>query len=341
MINFASDNYAGVHPDILKAISAANDGAAPAYGADNVTEKAIQVFKKIFNDEIAVFFVFNGTGANVTALSALTHSYHAIICAESAHIQVDECGAPEKLTGAKLLCVPTDNGKLTIEKITRYFARIGDQHHVQPKVISISQTTEYGTVYSLAEIRELAEFAHKNQLYLHVDGARISNAAISLNVNFKEMIQATGVDVLSFGGTKNGMMFGEAVIFFNSMLAKDFPYIRKQSMQLASKMRFISAQFNALLANDLWRRNAENANQMAKQLADQLATITGIEIIHPVTANAIFIKMAKTHIEQLQQLFHFYTWDESASVARLMTSFNTSAEEVSQFVKAAQQIVVG
>jgi threonine aldolase len=328
---FASDNYAGIHPDILQAIADANRQHVAAYGNDDYTKKAIEKFHDHFGDDIDVFFVFNGTGANVTALSSMNRSYHAVICAETAHIQMDECGAPEKFTGSKLLTVPTQDGKLDTKLIARHLQRVGDQHHVQPHVISISQSTEYGTVYSPSEIQALADFAHQHNMYLHMDGARISNAAVGLGCELKAISKEVGVDVLSFGGTKNGMMIGEAVVFFNRHLAHDFLYIRKQSMQLASKMRFIAAQFHALLSNDLWKRNAMHANNMASLLSQQLSSLPGIKITQAVQANAVFAIIPKQVIPYLQEKFYFYVWNETLSEARLMTSFDTTEADIHEF----------
>lgn len=336
---FASDNYAGVHPEIMQAIIEVNQQHAPAYGNDDITRAAVKKFHQQFGDDTDVFFVFNGTAANVTSLAAMNKSYHAVICAESAHIQMDECGAPEKFTGCKLLVVPTQNGKLSVDNLTRYLQRTGDQHHVQPGAISISQTTEYGTVYTADEIKALADFAHAHHLYLHVDGARISNAAVALNLPLRAFTKDVGVDILSFGGTKNGMMMGEAVVFFNRKLAADFLYIRKQSMQLASKMRFISAQFHALLSNDLWKRNASHANAMAALLAEKLSQVPGIQITQPVQANAVFAKIPSQYIERLQEQFYFYVWNESMNEVRLMTSFDTMAEEVTAFVSYLASLI--
>lgn len=330
-ISFASDNYAGIHPDILNAIQAANHDPEPAYGGDKYTTQAITQFQKQFGKNIDVYFVFNGTAANVTSLLALMQSYQAVICSEKAHIQMDECGAPEKFTGSKLLLIPNSNGKITVDKISPWLERVGDQHHVQPKVISISQSTEYGTVYKPNEIKDLADFAHSRGMFLHMDGARISNAAASLNVPLRAITTDVGVDVLSFGGTKNGMMIGEAVIFFNQELGKNFQFIRKQAMQLASKMRFISVQFEALLTNNLWHNNANHANKMARLLAEQLAKFPAIKLTQPVEANGIFAVFPRDLINHLLESFHFYVWNERMDEVRLMTSFSTTESEVSEF----------
>lgn len=331
-ISFASDNYAGIHPDVVQAIIKANEYYTPAYGDDDYTQQAIEKFSQHFGNDNEVYFVFNGTGANVSALAALSNSYRAIICSDMAHIQNDECGAPEKYLGSKLLLVKTTDGKISIDKLAHQLQRIGDQHHVQPGVISISQTTEYGTVYTPSEVKQLADFAHANNMFLHMDGARISNAAVALNKSLSAITKEVGVDVLSFGGTKNGLMIGEAVIFFNRSLAKDYLYIRKQSMQLASKMRYISAQFIALLTDDLWKRNAQHANAMAKILAEKLSNVPGFKLTKKVEANALFAILPADVIKALQEKFYFYVWNQSLSEVRLMTSFATTEEEINVFV---------
>lgn len=333
-INFASDNYAGIHPDILNAITIANTHAEPAYGGDSYTEAMEEHFQQHFGADIKVYCVFNGTGANVTSLAAISRSYQAVISAASAHIQMDECGAPEKFTGSKLLLIPTTDGKIRVPSIKQHLQRIGDQHHVQARVISISQSTEYGTIYTPDEIKAIADFAHANHLFLHVDGARISNAAASLNTSLRAVTRDCGVDVLSFGGTKNGMMLGEAVVFFNRELAENFLYVRKQSMQLASKMRFIAAQFSALLTNNLWQRNAAHANRMAQKLAEILQKSSAVRLTQAVEANAVFAIFPPALIEKLRQHFYFYVWNEENMEVRLMTSFSTTEAEVEKFAEA-------
>lgn len=338
-INFASDNYAGIHPAILQAIIHANQYPAAAYGNDEDTHKAVKKFHEHFGEACDVFFVFNGTAANVTAMATINRSYHAILCADTAHIQRDECGAPEKFIGSKLLLVPTENGKLSVELIKQHLQRVGDQHHVQPRIISISQSTEYGTVYLPEEIKALADFAHQHNMFLHMDGARISNAAASLNLELAAITQQVGVDVLSFGGTKNGMMLGEAVVFFNRLFSRDFLYIRKQAMQLASKMRFISVQFHSLLSNDLWMSNANHANKMAQLLSHALSEFAEVKISKAVEANAVFAIMPKHIISALQAHFDFYVWDETISEVRLMTSFNTTEVEITTFVATLKNLL--
>src|SRR6185295_11613883 len=286
--SFASDNNAGVHPKIMEAIAAANDGHVIAYGDDPYTARAVKLFRRELGKEAEVFFVFGGTGANVLGLKAGTESHHAIICAQTAHINVDECGAPEKFTGCKLLPIATPDGKIRLEQIKPLLHEVGFEHHVQPRVISVSQATEMGTVYRPAELKALAKFAHAKDMLLHVDGARLANAAASLKVKLKEITRDAGVDILSFGGAKNGMMYGEAVVFFDKSLAKNFKYTRKQGTHLPSKMRFISAQFEALLTDELWRRNAEHANRMAQLLAGELRKIPQVTITQKVEANGVF-----------------------------------------------------
>lgn len=331
LYTFASDNTSRVHPRVLAAMKAANRGHAPAYGDDPYTEKAVALFREFFGEDIEVFFVFGGTGANVLGLASLLQPFQAVICAETAHINVDECAAPERFSGCKLLDVPTSDGKLTAEVIRPLLARRGDPHHPQPKVISISQPTELGTLYTAEEIRALAEFAHAEGLFLHVDGARICNAAAALELPFLEFTQNAGVDVLSFGGAKNGMMYGEAVIFFNSAPAQEFPFIRKQGMQLASKMRYIAAQFLALLSNDLWLENARHANQMAGLLARAVSQIPQVKLTRTVQANAVFAILPKEIIPRLQKRYFFYVWNEQIGEVRWMTSFDTTEEEVREF----------
>lgn len=336
---FASDNYSGVHPEILEALVQANIEHQGAYGNDEFTTRATQLFKENFGEPTEVFFVYNGTGANVLGLSSLTQSFNSILCSELAHINVDESTAPEKFTNCKLIGIPTVNGKIYPDQIEEKIQRIGDQHHPQAKVISISQSTEYGTVYSVEEIKALSTLAKKHKLYLHMDGSRISNASVSLNQDFREFTHNAGVDILSFGGTKNGMMFGEAVLIFNPDLAKDFFYRRKQGMQLHSKMRFISAQFEAMLSNDLWKRNATHANTMAKKLEKGLRTIPQITITQSVDGNGVFAKFPKEIISELQKEIFFYVWNDRTSEVRLMCSFDTKEDEIDRFVSKIKELI--
>ncbi|MCX7638575.1 MAG: low specificity L-threonine aldolase [Cyclobacteriaceae bacterium] len=336
---FASDNYSGVHPEIMEAIVRANHEHAPSYGNDDITKRAIGLFKDLFGEPCEVFFVYNGTGANTLGLSAITRSFNSVLCSEWAHIHVDESTAPELFTGCKLISVPSVHGKILPEAVREKIHRIGDPHHPQAKVISISQLTEYGTVYTPDEVKALSALAKEYGLWLHMDGARISNAAASLNVSFRTFTRDAGVDVLSFGGTKNGMMFGEAVLIFNPELAGYFHFIRKQGMQLHSKMRFISAQFEALLSKDLWKRNAIHANNMAQKLAAGLQQFPGVKITQPVDGNGVFAVLPQHVIQPLQQEVFFYVWNEKLNEVRLMCSFDTTEEDVNRLLQKLQSLL--
>lgn len=336
---FASDNYAGVHPEIMDAIIKANHGHESSYGADRYTRSAIEKFKALFGEDVEVFFVYNGTGANVLGLSALTRSYQSIICSALAHIQVDESTAPETFIGSKLITIPTRNGKLSATEIDAAVQRVDDQHHPQAKVISISQSTEYGTVYSREEIQSIAAVARKHNLYVHMDGSRICNASASLNQPFRSFTKDAGVDVLSFGGTKNGMMFGEAIIFLKPGLADGFKFIRKQGMQLHSKMRFIAAQFDALLSNDLWKRNSTHANAMAKLLEEEIIRCEKAQITQSVDANGVFVNLPADVIPKLQEESFFYVWNETTNEVRLMCAFDTSETEIRNFGKRLRELL--
>lgn len=338
--NFASDNNSGVHPNVLEAMENVNVGHCIGYGDDQYTNQAKKEFKKIFGDDIEIFFAFGGTGANVIGLKTITNSFNSVICADVAHINVDECGAVEKFTGCKLLTVPTTDGKLTPEKIKPHLHGFGFEHHSQPKVISITQATEMGTVYTPEEIHRISQLAQKYDMHLHMDGARICNAAISLNKNLREITRDVGVDVLSFGGTKNGMMFGEAIIFFNQNLANHFRYIRKQGMQLFSKMRYVSAQFLAFFTDDLWKENAKNANAMAKLLEKDIRKIPQIRITQNVESNGVFAIIPKPAIPILQEKYFFYIWNEDAGEVRWMCSFDTTKKDVKNFVRALEETLI-
>ncbi|HEY1660458.1 MAG TPA: low specificity L-threonine aldolase [Candidatus Sulfotelmatobacter sp.] len=337
--SFASDNNAGVHPEILAAITHANHGHVVAYGADPYTESAIQKFEEHFGKDIAVFFTFNGTGANVLGLQALTRSFQSVLCSDYAHIYTDECGAPEKHVGCKLLPLPHQNGKITLEQVRHAYHGIGDEHHSQPRVISITQSTEMGTVYQPDEIRALAGFAHDHDMFLHMDGARLANAAVSLGQNLQQATRDLGVDVLSCGGTKNGIMGGEAVVFFQPDSSRDFLYLRKQSMQLASKMRFIAAQFEALLTGDLWRRSAEHANRMAHLLEKEIRQIPEIKIVWKVEANGVFAQIPRHAIEKIKEHYFFYVWIEEESIVRWMCSFDTTEDDIRKFAEVVREAV--
>jgi threonine aldolase len=333
---FASDNNAGVHPRIMKALADANNGHCIAYGDDPYTIAAKERFRNLFG-ECEVFFVFNGTGANVLSLQAMTQPFHAVICADTAHIHADECGAPERFTGCKLLFHPTPDGKLRISDIARHLHGIGFEHHVQPRTISITQATEMGTVYTVDELREISAFVRANGLLLHVDGTRVANAAVRLGVSVKEMITDTGVDVLSFGGTKNGLMYGEAIVILNPALAENFKYIRKQGMQLASKMRYISAQFEEYLRDGLWLENARQSNRMAQLLCRE-AQALGITVTQKVEANEVFAILPAQAIGELQREFFFYVWDESRNEVRWVCSWDTSEDDIKRFAALLRKL---
>lgn len=345
--SFASDNWSGVCPEIMEALQKANQGHNQAYGEleDPFSIKAKEKFVENFGPDIDVFFVYNGTAANVLGVAHLMNSYHAIVAAHTAHLNEDECAAPEKFLGSKILEVETENGKIKAEQIKPFLQSIGFQHHAQPKVISISQVTEMGTIYTPEEIKQLADFAHNNNMFLHVDGARIANAAASLKVDFKTMITNTGVDVLSFGGTKNGLMFGEVVVFFNKTFAIDFEYRRKQAMQLHSKMRFIASQFEAYLTDELWRRNATHANNMAKILEKEINSIPQLQVSQEVKANGVFVYMPAEIIEKVQKKYFFHIWNETPKgkngykEVRLMCSWDTSQDDIDGFILAVKNAV--
>jgi threonine aldolase len=345
--SFASDNNAGVHPEIIEAIARANQGHVIAYGDDPYTRSAVAKFEEHFGPGIDVFFTFNGTGANVLGLQALNRPYHAVLCSDYAHIYTDECGAPEKHTGCKLIPLPHHDGKIALDSVRHAYHGIGDQHHVQARVISITQSTEMGTVYRPEEIQALARFAHEqkkdHEMFLHMDGARLANAAASLGQTLREATRDLGVDILSFGGTKNGMMGGEAVVFFNQPnspgLSRDFLYLRKQGMQLASKMRFIAAQFEALLTNDLWRRSAEHANRMARLLEKEIRRIPGVKVVWPVEANGVFVQIPRYAVEKIKARYFFYMWIEEECIVRWMCSFDTTEEDVRDFAQVVAEAV--
>src|SRR5579863_10465850 len=342
--SFASDNNAGAHPEVLEAVARVNQGHVVAYGNDPYTRSVIAKFEEHFGSGIDVFFTFNGTGANVLGLQALIRPCNAVLCSDYAHIYTDECGAPEKHTGCKLIPLPHQDGKITVEAVRHAYHGIGDQHHVQPKVISITQATEMGTVYKPDEIQALARFAHEHDMFLHVDGARIANAAVSLGQTLRQATRDLGVDVLPFGGTKNGILGGEAVVFFNQnlsnlALSKDFLYLRKQGMQLASKMRFIAVQFEALLTDDLWRRSAEHANRMARLLEKEISRIPGVKIVWKVEANGVFAQLPRHAIAKIKERYFFYMWIEEECIVRWMCSFDTTEEDVQDFAAVVAEAV--
>ena len=335
---FGSDNHSGVHPDIMKAMESVNLGYTVAYGDDEYTEQAKKKFTEHFGKEIDVFFVGNGTAANILGINAVASSFHSIFCAESAHLNVHECCGPEKFIGCKLTTIPTPDGKLTMNLLKPYIVGFGDPHMAQPRVLSITQSSELGTVYAFDELKALSEFAHEKGMILHMDGARLCNAAVSLNVSLKKITSDAGVDVLSFGGTKNGMMFGDAVIFFDKKLSKDFEFIRKQGMHLTSKMRFISAQFQALLSNDLWHKNAKQANNMAKLLFNEVKDLPNVKITQKVQVNAVFAQLLRDQIKKIQKKYFFHVFDEHNSIVRWMCSFNTTKQDVKDFAETINEV---
>ena len=332
--SFGSDNHAGTHPAVLRAIVEANQGDAVAYGADTWNEQVTARLREIFGADDA-FLVLNGSGANILGLSLLLRRHEAVICAESAHIHTDECGSAERLIGTKLLPVPTADGKITPELIAEKLSGRGDDHRSQPGVVALTQSTELGTCYTIAELRKITDFCHASDLRLYLDGARLANAAASLDCSLAELAECA--DVLSFGGTKNGAMGAEALVVMRSGLAADAPYLRKQQTQLTSKMRFVAAQFGALLQDDLWRVNAAHANAMARRLAEGAAAVDGVEIIHPVQANAVFARLQPRHMAALQREWTFGVWDERDSVVRWMTAFDTTESDVSAFLTAIRE----
>ncbi len=338
---FASDNWSGVHPDVLEAVATVNVGHAVAYGYDETTLAAIELFRRHFGDDADVYFTFNGTGANVVGLQSLLRPFEAVICAASAHIAVDECGAPERFLGSKLITVPTEHGKLTVDQLESAATGFGVEHHVQPRVVSITQSTELGTCYSVEEIAALGHWAHSHGMWLHLDGARLANAAAALGVGLGAFGSKVGVDVLSFGGTKNGALAAESVVAFRPEEETALRFVRKQSMQLASKMRFVAAQFVALLSDDLWRTNAAHANAMARRLADAAAAIPGVTLAHPVEANAVFATIPTVVAVELARHFPFYVWDESTGTVRWMTSFDTTPDDVDLFVEQLSSLLSG
>jgi threonine aldolase len=335
--SFASDNYASAHPDVLAAMARANDGHAVSYGADPWTARALEVLRGHFGEQSQALLVFNGSGANVVSIRAVCRPWEAVICADTAHVNVDEGGAPERVAGVKLLTVATPDGKLTPDDVRARVTRVGDEHAVQPRLVTITQSSEYGTRYSVQETRALADTAHELGLVLHMDGSRLSNAAAGLDCGLGELATEVGVDVLSLGGTKNGMVLGEAVVFLNPALADGAKYLRKQTLQLASKGRFLAAQFVAMFEGDLWRRNAAHANEMAARLAGHLQDLPGVSITQRVEANGVFAVMPVDAADVVRARWPFYTWDETEREERLMCSWDTTAEEVDAFADALAQ----
>lgn len=333
---FASDNYAGAHPQVLAALATANGGHQTSYGEDEYTAALQERMRFLFNAQVEVFPVFNGTGANVVALQAVTQRWESVACTATAHINVDEGAAPESVGGLKLKTVVTPDGKLTPELLDTVPLRVGDEHAAPVRAVSITQTTELGTAYTVAEIAALVRWAHDRDLVVHVDGSRISNAAASLGASFEQMLTATGVDLLSFGGTKNGLLGAEAVVVLNPSVVRGMRYLRKQSMQLASKMRFISAQLLALLEDDLYLDSARHANAMATRLAAAVEQIPGVTVPRPTQANAVFAILPREVSLALMERFHFYFWDENTGEVRWMCAWDTTEDDVDTFAAAVR-----
>lgn len=340
MRSFGSDNNSGVDPRIMQALMGANNDHTIAYGDDQWTRGAEEAIRRLLGEkEIKPFFLFNGTGANVVALQACTLPFHSILCASTAHIAVDECGAPVKMTGAVLKEIPTPDGKLTPALVQPYLHGFEFEHHSQPKVIAISQTTELGTVYTPQEIKALADLAHNHNMYLFVDGTRIANACAILDVSLKEITVDAGVDIFTLGGTKNGLMFGEALVPLCKELAENIKYYRKQTTQLYSKMRFISAQFIPYLNENIWLENAKRSNDAAQKLYNEISSIEGIEITQPVQSNALFLILSREIADKLRERYFFYDWDESRNEVRLVCSWDTTDEDIRDFVEYLRELI--
>ncbi|MCO4783654.1 MAG: aminotransferase class I/II-fold pyridoxal phosphate-dependent enzyme [Candidatus Cloacimonetes bacterium] len=336
---FASDNNSGVSPEIFEAIKSVNVGHQIAYGDDDYSAKAKKTFQDFFESKVDVQFVFNGTGANIVSLQNMCHSFHGVLCSNLSHINVDECGAPEKIAGVKLIPLVHDQGKITPQQILGEVHAIGFEHHVQPKVISITQATELGTVYTFDEIKALSDIAKQYDMFLHIDGARFSNALVKTGMSAHEMFVKTGADILSFGGTKNGLMMGEAIVFAKHADFRFKKYIRKQSSQLFSKMRYIAAQFDYFLSSDMWTKNATNSNNMADYLAQKLTDISGVSIKYRVESNAVFVNIPKAWNQILWDLgFFYYVWDELDNTVRFMCSFDTTTDDVDEFVSEIEKL---
>ena len=337
--SFASDNASGVHPAVLAALTTANVGHALAYGEDAITPRAVGALRDLFGTPAEIVFTWGGTGANVVGLQCLLAPWQGVICPDTAHINVDECGAPERFTGSKLLAVRTSDGKLRPEHVEAQLHALGDMHHVQPAVVSITQSTEMGTLYTVDEIAALADTAHRHGLRVHLDGARIANAAAALGGDIRSFTVDAGIDVLTFGGTKNGMMYGEAVVFLDPELGRSARFVRKQAGQLPSKMRYVSAQFEALLADDLWLANASHANEMARLLADRIDGVAGVELQRAPEVNSVFVTVPPAALQALQAWSFFWEWNPVTTEVRWMTSFDTTADDVETFVAGVASLV--
>ena len=334
---FGSDNHSGISPEVIEAIAKANSEHALAYGDDEYMQRLERLVKATFGEQARIYLVFNGTGANVLSIDAMCRSHEAVVCAETAHINVDECGAPQRIVGCRLLTVDTPDGKLTPALVKTRLHGFGFEHHSQPKAISISQPTELGTLYTKEEIKALADLAHSYNMYLHIDGARLANAAVALGCSFREMTTDLDVDALSFGGTKNGLLMGESCVLLNPALDVDMKYRRKQMTQLASKMRFMAAQMICYLESGIWRRNAEHSNAMAQLLRSEVEKVEGVKIMYPVQVNSVFAQLPTAVWHRLQERYFFYDWDEAADVVRWMCSFDTTEEDIHSFVNALKE----
>lgn len=335
---FGSDNHSGVHPQILESLSFINEGHAASYGTDDISSEAQGLFKQKFGAQTLTQFVFNGTAANVLALRLMCETYNSVLCSDVSHLNVDECGAPEILGLCKLIPLPSKNGKLQLGDLKKAVIRRGDQHFSQVRAISLTQPTELGTVYSFEELKSIISWAKSENLYVHIDGSRFSNAAYLLNKTYRELTTDLGVDVVSFGGTKNGLMFGEAVLILNSDLKKKAPYVRKQLGQLPSKSRFIAAQFIAYFRNDLWKEIGSHSMKMAQELRIRIEDLPGVEVMYPTDSNAVFVKLPQAWIKSLREQFFFYVWDELTFECRLMTSWDTQIDDIIQFSEALKSL---
>ena len=338
MKGFGSDNHSGVHPELMQSLMNANTEHMPSYGTDPISEVAQKKFQEIFGKQAQVFFVFNGTGANVASLSALGKSYQSVICTDVAHINVDECGAPEALTGLKLITTPHINGKMQLKDLQSKLIRRGDQHFSQPQILSLTQPTELGTCYSVDELKTLIEFAKSQKMLIHIDGSRLANACIYLNKSFQELTTDLGVDIVSLGGTKNGFMMGEAVVILNPAFAENFKYIRKQLCQLPSKTRFIATQYVRYFENDLWKQIATHSHQMALALQNSVVNLPGVTVTQPTQSNAVFAIIPQKWVKPLREKYFFYVWDESTFECRWMTSWDTQLDEIKGFQKAIEEL---
>lgn len=336
MRSFASDNNSGVHPVVMEALNRANRDHAVGYGDDPWTKEAVCKIKQAFTPQCEPFFVFNGTGSNAVALQLCTQPFNSIICAETAHIYVDECGSPARMTGCQIRPIATSDGKLTPQLILPYLGHFGEQHHSQPGVIYISQCTELGTIYQPDELRALTEFAHRYGMYVHMDGARLANACAALKLDFKELTVDCGIDILSFGGTKNGLMMGECVVVLNPALKKNACFVRKQSAQLASKLRYLSCQFTAYLTDELWLKNALHANAMAQLLYKGLLDFPDVHFTQKMESNQLFLTMPRPVIDKLLQKYFFYFWDEVNNEIRFVTSFDTTEKDIEELLQSVR-----